>query len=103
MVAIGTSLPELAGSLTAARKGFHDIAVANVIGSNIANIGLVLGLLALTSPVSVGSYVIIHALPLLLLATLAAMGLVRLPMGRAAGAILAGFFLLFLFELLETL
>ena len=42
-------------------------------------------------------------LPLLLLATLAAMGLVRLPMGRAAGAILAGFFLLFLFELLETL
>ena len=103
VVAIGTSLPELAGSLTAARKGFHDIAVANVIGSNIANIGLVLGLLALTSPVSVGSYVIIHALPLLLLATLAAMGLVRLPMGRAAGAILAGFFLLFLFELLETL
>ena len=103
VVAIGTSLPELAGSLTAARKGFHDIAVANVIGSNIANIGLVLGLLALTSPVSVGSYVITRMLPLLLLATLAAMALVRLPMGRAAGAILAGFFLLFLFELLETL
>ena len=103
VVAIGTSLPELAGSLTAARKGFHDIAVANVIGSNIANIGLVLGLLALVAPVPVGGYIITVTLPLLLLATLAAMGLARLPMGRAAGFILAGFFLLFLFELLATL
>lgn len=103
VVAVGTSLPELAGSLTAARKGFHDIAVANVIGSNIANIGLVLGMLALVSPVPVGGYVIAQTLPLLLLATIAAMGLVRLPMGRVAGAVLAGFFLLFLFELLQTL
>ena len=103
VVAVGTSLPELAGSLTAARKGFHDIAVANVIGSNIANIGLVLGMLALVSPVPVAGYVIAQTLPLLLLATIAAMGLVRLPMGRVAGAVLAGFFLLFLFELLQTL
>ena len=74
-----------------------------MIGSNIANIGLVLGLLALVAPVPVGSFVISVTLPLLLLATLAAMGLARLPMGRGAGLILAGFFLLFLFELLATL
>jgi hypothetical protein len=55
------------------------------------------------APVPVGSFVISVTLPLLLLATLAAMGLARLPMGRGAGFILAGFFLLFLFELLATL
>ncbi|TFH67082.1 MAG: calcium/sodium antiporter [Gemmatimonadales bacterium] len=47
VVALGTSLPELMVSLIAAARGTPDIAVANVIGSNIANIGLILGLTAL--------------------------------------------------------
>ena len=44
VVAVGTSLPELAASVIAVRKGERDLAVGNVVGSNIANIGLVLGL-----------------------------------------------------------
>ena len=44
IVALGTSLPELVTSITATRKGEYDIAIGNVVGSNIFNIGLVLGL-----------------------------------------------------------
>lgn len=44
IVALGTSLPELVTSVTATRKGEYDIAIGNVVGSNIFNIGLVLGL-----------------------------------------------------------
>lgn len=47
VVAIGTSLPELATSIVAIRKGETDMAVGNVVGSNLFNIGMVLGLPAL--------------------------------------------------------
>ena len=50
IVALGTSLPELAATVAAVRRGEVDIAVGNVVGSNIANIGLVLGLPALFAP-----------------------------------------------------
>jgi cation:H+ antiporter len=43
VVAIGTSLPELAASVVAVRRGERDLAIGNIVGSNIANIGLVLG------------------------------------------------------------
>jgi cation:H+ antiporter len=51
VVSFATSLPELVVSVQAALKGFSDIALGNVIGSNIANIGLVMGLTALISPI----------------------------------------------------
>ncbi len=44
IVALGTSLPELVTSVTATRKGEYDIAIGNVVGSNIFNIGIVIGL-----------------------------------------------------------
>lgn len=50
VVSFATSLPELLVSLQAALGGFSDIALGNVIGSNIANIGLVLGITAIISP-----------------------------------------------------
>ncbi|MFI7580645.1 calcium/sodium antiporter [Kocuria kalidii] len=49
VVAVGTSLPELATSIIAVRRGERDLAVGNVVGSNIFNIGVVLGLPALIS------------------------------------------------------
>ncbi len=49
VVAVGTSLPELATSVIAVRRGERDLAVGNVVGSNIVNIGVVLGLPALLS------------------------------------------------------
>lgn len=51
VVSFATSMPELIVSLQAALKGFSDIALGNVIGSNIANIGLVLGITAIISPI----------------------------------------------------
>lgn len=50
IVAIGTSLPELAASITSVRKGHHDIAIGNVLGSNIFNLATVLPLPALLAP-----------------------------------------------------
>src|SRR5690606_21555064 len=51
VVAFGTSAPELLVSLTAALKGNSDISIGNVVGSNIANIGLVLGISGLLYPI----------------------------------------------------
>jgi cation:H+ antiporter len=50
VVAIGTSLPELATSIVAVRRGQRDLAVGNVVGSNIFNIGAVAGMAAMISP-----------------------------------------------------
>ena len=51
VVALGTSLPELFTSVTAARKGNADIAIGNIVGSNIFNILFVVGLSAMIVPV----------------------------------------------------
>lgn len=53
IVAIGTSMPELVTSIVAARKGQNDIAVGNIVGSNIFNIFWILGLSATISPIKV--------------------------------------------------
>ncbi|NEX15743.1 MAG: calcium/sodium antiporter [Halochromatium sp.] len=53
IVAIGTSLPELAASLIAVRKGEHDIAIGNVVGSNMFNLLAVIGIAGTITPISV--------------------------------------------------
>ncbi len=59
IVAIGTSLPELVTSIVAARKGENDIALGNVIGSNIFNVLFILGLTGLISPLAVSANALI--------------------------------------------
>ena len=54
VVAIGTSLPELASSIIAARKGEHDIALGNIIGSNMFNTLAVVGIAGAIHPMAVG-------------------------------------------------
>src|SRR6056297_589155 len=58
IIAIGTSLPELASSVMAARKGEHDIAVGNVIGSNLFNTLAVVGIAGTIHPMGVGPEVL---------------------------------------------
>ncbi|MCG2419998.1 calcium/sodium antiporter [Aequorivita sp. F47161] len=53
VVSFATSAPELLVSLQAAHNGFSDISIGNVLGSNIANIGLVLGITAIISPLAI--------------------------------------------------
>ncbi|MEM9082690.1 MAG: calcium/sodium antiporter [Planctomycetota bacterium] len=76
VVAFGTSAPELALNVIAANNGNARLSFGNVVGSNIANIGLILGLIALFKPLSVGVGVIRRELPIMVLATLAMAGLV---------------------------
>jgi cation:H+ antiporter len=54
IVAVGTSLPELASSIIATRKGEHDIALGNIIGSNLFNTLAVVGIAGVIHPMSVG-------------------------------------------------
>ena len=100
VVAIGTSLPELAGTVSAARMGHKEIAVGNVIGSNIANIFLVMGVLAIISPIAVESFVIERTLPLLIMLTIATFAMIRIPLTRLGGLILFSFFILFIYQLI---
>ncbi|RWR01522.1 calcium/sodium:proton antiporter [[Pantoea] beijingensis] len=70
VVGIGTSLPELIVSFSAATHGQMDIAVGTAIGSNITNILLILGSAALLHPLTVHSNLVLRELPLMLLVTL---------------------------------
>ncbi|HMV33055.1 MAG TPA: hypothetical protein PKA50_13115, partial [Gemmatimonadales bacterium] len=69
VVAMGTSLPELVVSATAAVGGQPAIAVGNVIGSNIANLGLILGGCALLAPIPVARGLLRFEYPFLVLAS----------------------------------
>jgi cation:H+ antiporter len=66
IVAFGTSAPELVVSIQAASNGSDDIALGNIIGSNIANIALILGLAALIQPLKVQTSIIRKDVPILL-------------------------------------
>jgi cation:H+ antiporter len=72
IVAMGSSAPEIMVSATAALNGQLDTGVGNVIGSNITNIALVLGLTALLKPLTVDSQTLRREMPLMLGATLVA-------------------------------
>ncbi|MDR5868393.1 calcium/sodium antiporter [Halomonas koreensis] len=69
IVSIGTSAPEIVVSIMAALDGIPNLAIGNALGSNIANIGLVLGLTALVVPIPVRFSIVRKELPLLLGAT----------------------------------
>lgn len=67
IVAFGTSSPELVVSLQAALKGNSDISLGNIIGSNIGNIGLILGISALIMPLKVQVQIIRKEIPFMIL------------------------------------
>lgn len=70
IVAMGTSAPEAAVSITAALKGNADITVGNIVGSNILNILIILGLSALLTPLAVAKSTIKIEIPFMILVTL---------------------------------
>ncbi|MGD1854076.1 MAG: calcium/sodium antiporter [Leptolyngbyaceae cyanobacterium] len=69
-VALGTSLPELMVTINAALKGKAELAVGNVIGSNIFNIFVVIGIPGLITPLPVSDAILVHSIPTLLAASL---------------------------------
>lgn len=89
IVAIGTSLPELVTSLVAARKGQNEIAMGNVIGSNIFNLLFILGVSATITPIPVQATSIIDALVLIGISIVFYLPARRGKLGRAPGVIMA--------------
>ncbi len=75
IVALGTSMPELLVSLQAALAGKSDLAIGNVIGSNIANIGLILGATGLITPLAVQAVLLRREVPIMILITAATFAL----------------------------
>jgi cation:H+ antiporter len=66
VVAFGTSSPELAATLVASLKGSPEIALGNVLGSNVANIGLILGAAALTGPLVARGQIVLREIPFMI-------------------------------------
>lgn len=93
VVAFGTSAPELVVGVLAAAANEPEVAIGNVVGSNIANIALILGLSAIVCPIAVGSRLLRREIPLLILVSAGA-GLLTLDgrIGRLDGILcLLGF------------
>lgn len=106
VVAFGTSLPELTVSLLAAIRGNSDIALGNVVGSNIANILLILGITSVLGIIPVKSSTVWKEVPFSLLAILTVLFLgadvyfgqgTKNMISGGDGLVLIGFFILFLY------
>ncbi len=98
LVAIGTSLPELATVIVAAWRRETEVAIGNVLGSNIFNIFAVLGAAALTGPVVIPADLLVFDVWVMLAASVALLALIitRKPVGRATGAIFFGGYILYI-------
>jgi len=105
VVSIGTSLPELVVNVIASTRGNAELAIGNVLGSNIANVLLVLGMAAVVRSLPIRDRTILSEIPIALAATLLVGFLANaalfnpvpvLSLSRLDGMILLGFFALFL-------
>ncbi len=96
IVAVGTSLPELTASAIAAWRGHSEMAIGNVLGSNIFNILLIGGVTMAVSPAAIPAELIDVELPLVIASALLVAGFIafRQQIGRIAGAGLAALFAL---------
>ena len=102
ILAMGSSAPEMMVSATAALDGKTDTAVGNVIGSNIANIALILGITALIKPLSISSPVLRRELPLMIVVTLIAGAILwDNYLGFYEGVLLAILFVVFILAMLR--
>ncbi|TCO78000.1 calcium/sodium antiporter [Marinisporobacter balticus] len=111
IVAFGTSSPEAAVSIRAAMKGSNGISLGNVIGSNLFNISLIIGITAIIRPLRVEEETVRKEIPFTLLSSILLFILmmdVRLQsidynvLSRADGLVLLSFFMIFLYYIFEV-
>ncbi len=104
IIAFGTSLPELVTCLTAVFKKEADIAVGNIIGSNIINILFVLGLTSVIHPILINNYILFDVLVMLLTTILLMVpALVHGKINRKWGFFMVGLYIIFLAYKISTL
>lgn len=103
IVAMGTSLPEAAVSISAALKGSAELTVGNVVGSNILNVLLILGLTAVICVIPVQKSTVFYEIPFVIVITavFAVLGLADHQISRGEGGILWGFMIVYLLYLLK--
>jgi cation:H+ antiporter len=103
IVAMGTSLPEAAVSISAALKGSAEITIGNVVGSNILNVFIILGITSVIRAIAVQKSTIQYEIPFTILMTvlLAGLGLTDNSVGRLDGVILWVFMIVYLLYLLK--
>ena len=104
IVAMGTSLPELAVSVTAAMAGNNTLAVSNVAGSNIFNLMVVCGACALFAPLAIEKNTLMKEFPFSILCAglLVVMGYLGMSLGRVDGVILLVIFAVYLFWMIQS-
>ena len=101
VVALGTSLPELVTSMVAARKGENGLALGNVIGSNIFNILLIMGVSSSVSPIQVTVSTVYDLLCLILVSCVCwAMGRRKMCYTRAHGILMVGMYAVYMIYVL---
>lgn len=98
IVAMGTSMPELAVSVTAALAGNNEIAVSNVVGSNVFNLMVVCGACALFAPLAINKSTLKSDFPLSIgcAVLLLVMGVIGMEVGRIDGVILLVIFITYI-------
>ena len=103
ILAFGTSLPEFLVSLSAALMGSSNISIGNVIGSNIFNLGFILGLTALIHPIKIKKDILYRDIPFFIISSLVFIFLaLDKILSRLDGLILLTLFGIFIFVLLKT-
>jgi cation:H+ antiporter len=104
IVSIGTSLPELSVSVSSSLNGMNDLSVANVVGSNIFNILMVLGFSSLITKLPIEENSIKFDLPFLNIVSIMLLAmLINLTLGRFNGVILIGIFVYFLWHTIKPI
>lgn len=104
IVAMGTSAPECAVSVTAALKDNNQLAVSNAVGSNLFNLMVVCGMCSLVSPLAVKTSILKKEFPfsIIVAALLLAAGLTGMSVGRLDGVLLLVVFCIFLFWMVRS-
>ena len=103
IVAIGTSLPEVATVVISAYRGQTEVAIGNVLGSNVFNIFAVGGAAALTGPVVIESQLLVFDIWIMLAAMIALFVIIlrRMPIGRKTGIIFVSLYVLYIAALVR--
>lgn len=102
IVAMGTSAPEAAVSITSALKGNSGIAIGNILGSNILNILLILGITSVIIPVAVAKSTLFYEIPFMIITSVAVLllGMKNSDVSRLDGVFILVIFLLFIVSLI---
>ena len=98
IIAVGTSLPEIATNISAGRRGHGDLALGNILGADILNLLWIIGASALANPIRVDRSVVFYSFPwmLVIVGTMLLLCRIGYRLPRWKGVVLVGLYLIYL-------